>query len=71
MKTCEKCKDKKEDKHFYKKRRICKDCFKEHVYARREVYRPKANLEPVPETIKTVPWKTQVNHELYQYLLQL
>lgn len=72
MKTCTKCKNDLEEQLFYKGKSVCKDCFKSYVTSRRPIYVPKeTNLEPIPETIKTVPWKSQVNHELYQHLLRL
>lgn len=70
-KTCVKCADDKDESEFYKRRSVCIECFKDNVYAKRAKYRPKPTLEPVPETIKTAPWKSQVNYELYQHLLRL
>lgn len=70
-KRCVKCADDKDESDFYKRRHVCIECFKKQVHVKRAVYRAKPSLEPVPETIKTAPWKSQVNHELYQHLLRL
>lgn len=71
MKTCAKCGDDLEEDNFYKGRSTCIPCFKLQVDAKRAKYVPKAEVEPVPETIKTTPWRMQVNNELFQYLQRL